>query len=41
MYSFVLVTVAEDNDEVSAITLAKYISDTQFSILYIDIYAVG
>lgn len=40
MYSFILVTIVEDNDEVRAITLAKHISDTQFSILYIDIYAV-
>lgn len=40
MYSLVLVTIARDNDEVHAITLAKHISDTQFSILYIDNYAV-
>lgn len=40
MYSLVLVTIAGANNEIRAITLAKHISDTQFSILYIDNYAV-
>ena len=40
LYKAVLVTIAEDNNEISAITIAKHISDTQFSIRYIDIYAV-
>lgn len=41
MHCAVLVTIAKDNDEVCAITLVKHISDTQFSILYIDNYAVN
>lgn len=40
MYILVLVTIAKDNDKVRAITLTKHISDTQFSILYTDNYAV-
>lgn len=40
MHSLVLVTITKDNDEVRAITLSKHISDTQFSIQYIDNYAV-
>lgn len=41
LYKAVLVTIAKDNNEVRAITLVKHISDTQFSILYIDNYAVS
>lgn len=41
LYKTILVTIAKDNNEVRAITLAKHISDTQFSILYIDNYAVN
>lgn len=41
LYKTVLVIIAKDNNEVRAITLVKHISDTQFSILYIDNYAVN